>query len=577
MTEDRIPLSGSAPSHPPGARPARRAEPDHPVEVTVVLRQGLASADHALARKAHRARTGHPVGRPVLTLEEVETLHAPDPRDVDQVGGFARAHGLEVVEVSRIRHEVVLRGPAAAMERAFGVEQHHFEHPGGAAYRGHRGAIHLPRNLESRVVGILGLDDIPLARPSVAGLPADPGNGGLHSRSIAAIGALYGVPADADAGGHRITLLEFGGGFHPSDMGAFFGDHGPRIRVVESGGPGPGGVNDPLPRERLAVIRDAWLGGASFTDLLERFGAEMGSFMNTVEVTMDLQIAGTLGGGADLEVRFLTPAAASWRRGIFDALQGTGEGDGSGPPTAISISWGGSEEAWGSMKLDLVHGALQAAAHMGVTVCCSSGDFGSCNASRPPSRAAVNFPASSPAVLAVGGTTITADGPEADVVWNRETLGTRMATGGGMSGQFPRPEHQAGRVPVLPGGTWMAEGRDGEEGRWVPDVAANADFATGYQMILAGGPFVGGGTSAATPLWAALVTVLAARTGHPLGLLSPVLYGALPEQGLRDVTEGDNDVAEGAVTAYRAGPGWDACTGLGVPDGKGLARLLADP
>jgi kumamolisin len=80
-----------------------------------------------------------------------------------------------------------------------------------------------------------------------------------------------------------------------------------------------------------------------------------------------------------------------------------------------------------------------------------------------------------------------------------------------------------------------------------------------------------GGTSAVSPLWAALVCRLAEALGEPPGLLQPLLYAGVPAgataPGFRDITSGSNG-------AYRAAPGWDPCTGLGVPDGEALVERL---
>jgi kumamolisin len=146
----------------------------------------------------------------------------------------------------------------------------------------------------------------------------------------------------------------------------------------------------------------------------------------------------------------------------------------------------------------------------------------------------------------------------AETVWNNGA--GRGATGGGVSDAFPLPSWQrAVAVPKLGGKT----------GRGVPDVAAVADPQTGYQVRVDGQDLVIGGTSAVSPLWAALVARLVQATGRKLGLLQPTLYGGVTAgavaPGFRDVTSGNNG-------AYTAGPGWDACTGLGVPDG---AQLLA--
>jgi kumamolisin len=142
----------------------------------------------------------------------------------------------------------------------------------------------------------------------------------------------------------------------------------------------------------------------------------------------------------------------------------------------------------------------------------------------------------------------------AETVWNNGT--GHGATGGGVSEAFDRPSWQAAAgVPVL----------GSKPGRGVPDVAAVADPQTGYRVRVDGADIVIGGTSAVAPLWAALVTRLAQAAQRRLGLLQPVLYDV--PGGFRDITTGSNG-------AFAAGPGWDACTGLGAPVGTGLLAGL---
>ncbi len=215
---------------------------------------------------------------------------------------------------------------------------------------------------------------------------------------------------------------------------------------------------------------------------------------------------------------------------------------------------------------------LQDAATLGVTVCCSSGDDGSSDIAKPADRDGhphVDFPASSPFALACGGTKLLGSGATitSEVVWNQRNGGT----GGGVSNQFARPAYQAkAKVPKSP---------KGKTGRGVPDVAGDADPSTGYQVRLVGGQrSVIGGTSAVAPLWAGLVALLnqklAARAKPPAGFLNPLIYG-LPTTAaaFHDIVQGNNDI-EG-LGKYQAGPGWDACTGLGSPDGGKLIAALA--
>ena len=106
----------------------------------------------------------------------------------------------------------------------------------------------------------------------------------------------------------------------------------------------------------------------------------------------------------------------------------------------------------------------------------------------------------------------------------------------------------------------------GFRGRGVPDVAANADPDTGYRVRINGEDQVVGGTSAAAPLWAALIARINQRLGRPVGFVNPLLYTA-GQGAFRDIVAGDNE-------GFHAGGDWDACTGLGSPIGETLARLL---
>jgi kumamolisin len=148
-----------------------------------------------------------------------------------------------------------------------------------------------------------------------------------------------------------------------------------------------------------------------------------------------------------------------------------------------------------------------------------------------------------------------------EVVWNDGTDGG--ATGGGVSDHFPLPNYQesAGVPPSANAG--------GRVGRGLPDVAADADPATGYTVRIDGQNTVVGGTSAVAPLWAGLIALLNQALGKPVGFLNPTLYALSSSSGVfRDITSGNNG-------AYSAGRGWDACSGLGVADGTKLLTALS--
>ena len=146
---------------------------------------------------------------------------------------------------------------------------------------------------------------------------------------------------------------------------------------------------------------------------------------------------------------------------------------------------------------------------------------------------------------------------------------TGGATGGGISAFFPMPSYQSqANVPpsVNPGHA---------RGRGVPDIAGDADPATGYIVRVDGKQFVIGGTSAVAPLWAGLVALLNQHMNKPLGFINPLLYSTpvISAGSFHDISVGNND-ASGSIGGYKASKGWDPCTGLGSPDGAKLMKAL---
>jgi kumamolisin len=229
-------------------------------------------------------------------------------------------------------------------------------------------------------------------------------------------------------------------------------------------------------------------------------------------------------------------------------------------PSILSISWGQPEDQWTEQGRRAMDHAFRTAAALGVTVCAASGDNGWRDG--VTGRVAhVDYPASSPHVLACGGTRLEEkDGEIAEVVWNDHD---GNSTGGGVSAYYDVPSWQANlRVPAS-----INEGAG--PGRGVPDVAGNADPETGYLVGdgLTDHPF--GGTSAVAPLWAALIAQLNQHLGTPAGYFNPLLYEALDPSVF-------NDVARGSNGAYRARKrAWDACTGHGTPRGRALLDALS--
>jgi hypothetical protein len=272
---------------------------------------------------------------------------------------------------------------------------------------------------------------------------------------------------------------------------------------------------------------------------------------------MDIQIAGGLASGAKLAVYF----APFTVQGFVDAITEAAH-DTTHHPSVISVSWGEREASWGLAEMTSVTSALNDAATVGVSVFAACGDSWATNGS-PGRTASVNFPASSPAAIGCGGTSITTSGSSItrEVTWNGEAGGT----GGGISDYLDVPAFQAGTA--LPPNL-----NSGGHRRGVPDVAGNADPLTGYAYIYDGKTQHNAGTSAVAPLWAGLAARLNELKGEPVGFFLPQLYQY--PSAVRDITAGNNKPPSHPDFGYDAGPGWDACTGLGVPAGGRLAALL---
>ncbi len=513
-----VELPGSERSAPVGARPAGRVDPGAPASVTLVLRRTPSSRAPPIRDFLGRSgRGGRRLGR-----DEFVAAYGAADEDLAAVRDWARSSGFEIVEADRARRVVRLAGPVGSLATAFGVVLDRYDDPRGP-YRGRIGPVRVPPALAGRLIAVLGLDDRPQARTHLRICPANVP--GARSYTPLQVAAAYTYPPDADGTGECLALIELGGGYRAADLATYFAGLGvpaPTVTAV----PVDGATNSPT-------------GDPGGPD---------------AEVELDVEVAGALAPGATIAVYF----APNTDAGFLDALA-TAVHDPTRRPSVVSVSWGGPEGSWTAQARAAFASVFEDAAGLGVTVVASAGDDGADDGG-PGTGLAVDFPASSPDVLACGGTRLVLRGRAIaqEVVWNDLASGGG-ATGGGVSVDFPRPAYQASaRVPPGP---------QGFVGRGVPDVAGDADPTTGYRVRIDGTASVVGGTSAVAPLWAALLARLNQLLGAPLGFVTPRLYAAAGSGAFRDITAGGNG-------GYRAGPGWDPCTGLGSPEGTTLATVL---
>lgn len=519
---ERTPLSGSERAAIPGSQAVAPANPEEIIQVSlrVKTRNPLNPAE------LHQNGNLSIGDRRPLSREDYEKNHGAHPDDLSKVEQFARDNRLSVVESDPARRAVILRGTVAAFSSAFNVELKQYEHE-GRRFRGRTGAIHIPTELEGIITGVFGLDDRPQAKPHFR--RREEGVRGARATGVSytpiEVAEAYDFPANTTGKGQTIALIELGGGYKTSDLKSYFQKIGvpePKVHSVDVDGAKNAPTGDPNSADG--------------------------------EVALDIEVAGAIAPGAKIVTYFAPNTDAGFLDAITKAVH-----DRTHHPSTISISWGGPESSWTQQSLTAFDEAFQAAAAMGVSVCAASGDNGSSDGLNDGNEH-VDFPASDPFVLACGGTNLDLSGKTpVETVWNDGANGG--ATGGGISDVFALPNYQQNaRIPKSV--------NDGKVRRGVPDVAADADPATGYQILVDGQQGVFGGTSAVAPLMAALIARINEQSQSLAGFINPVLYNQAETAGaLRDVTEGDNG-------AYRAGPGWDACTGLGSPNGTSLAGAL---
>jgi kumamolisin len=461
-------------------------------------------------------KRGQPQER--LTRAAYASRHGADPASVRLVRGFAKEFGLTAEPAQPGRCTVHVSGSAAAMQKAFGVSLRMHATDTGS-FRVREGAIQIPEELNGHILAVLGLDNRPQARPHfrIAKPRAD-----NISYTPLQVAELYGFPAGATASGQTIGLIELGGGYRAADLTAYFKTLGlpaPTVTAVSV----DGGKNSPTTAS----------------------GADG-------EVMLDIEVSASIASGAKIAVYF----TSNTDQGFIDAIS-TAVQDTTNKPSVISISWGGPESSWTMQASTALNAACQAAAAVGVTITVAAGDSGSTDGLTGNN---VDFPASSPYVLACGGTKLTGSGStiSSEVVWNELAI-DEGATGGGVSTLFPLPVWQQSSnvpAPTTSGG-----------GRGVPDVAGDADPSTGYEIRVDGETAVIGGTSAVAPLWAGLIALANQKNGTSAGFINPAIYATSAKKALRDITQGNNG-------AFSAGPGWDACTGLGSPVGSAVIQVL---
>jgi subtilase family serine protease len=510
-----------------------------------------------LARFAAAVTTpGTPLFRHFITPLQFAQAFAPTLAARQAVAAFLRAAGLRLVQEQDGGLALRVSGTAGQVAAAFHVALNVYRASDGRRFFANDRAITLPAAIAPLIVGVAGLESAtrfhPLrtarAQPARhAGTPLRRPHASSGSFTMSQLAQLYNFPSGVNAAHARLALLELDG-YLPGDIAAFAATAAPGVNTANVVRPRLVDIGSPLP-------------------------AGAGAVEDELDIEVALGLAPSIGG---IDVYEAPNTAQGW----MDLLASMA---GDNTDGTISISWGECELDAGAAWMASENVYFQQMVAQGQDVFAAAGDTGAYDclpndgSGSGDTRVSVDDPASNPNVVAVGGTSLFASGTSygSEIAWNSFAgPGTYAATGGGISQQWSAPAWQVS-AGVAGGSQPM---------RAVPDVAVDADPATGYLIYcsvadcLLPGWYAIGGTSAAAPTWAALAALTNVVANKRVGLITPALYALYGTSAMattfHDITSGTNGFP-GFAPGYSAKQGYDMVTGFGSPNGQAVANALA--
>jgi pseudomonalisin len=572
--DDRLTVKRPGNIH-PLARPefdAGQVSPQQPMQRMILVLQPDPAQERALeALLAAQQDPQSPQYHRWLTPETFGKMFGVSDRDLEQVTAWLTGHGFEVEPAPSGRRQLVFSGTAAQVEAAFHTQIHAY-HVNGETHYANSTDPEIPLALAAVVQGVASLHDfysvamhqgplatklMPLARPA-----PEYSSGGTNYIAPADFATIYDVAAlyssSVNGAGESIAIVGRTN-FTLADITKFRSTFGLPANnpTVVLNGPNPGIVSSDEQTE--AELDVEWSGAVAVNASIQFV---LSASTNTTD-------------GAQLSAQYIVNQNLA---------------------PVMSSSFGLCEAAIGTSGNQFWNSLWQQAAGQGITVLIASGDSGAAGCDSPTanqavSGRAVNGICSSPYSTCVGGTQFndtsnaslywapasTSNYGSAlsyipELVWNASALSSGgsglWASGGGASIIYPKPAWQTG-LGVPP---------DGQ--RDVPDVALNASLHDGYLFCLNGQIYLVGGTSAATPTFAALMSLAVQHAGARQGNANPNLYALAANQlnggaaVFHDTTAGNNSVP--GVSGFSAGPGFDLATGLGSVDAFVLVNNWSD-
>ena len=506
-----------------------------PVTITLGFRPRNAAELKTLAER--------PTGRHGLSTAALRMLFTPSATVTGAADAYLRRFGFRMTAAGILTRSYT--GTVLDSENAFQTTIARYQ-AGKVRFQRPDSPVTLPPQLATAVEGVSGLDTYPVYHPASVTSKASAvtascsgpwnvqayfGTGYQPSQLAASTGYNYQSLLDAGANGHGdvLALLEFST-YSPSETATYqscYGTSVPNTNVLVNGGT---------------------------TDTT-----------GSGEVELDQEVAATAAPGLSHMYTYIAPNGYMYP--VIDQMLNDRPTTGT---TEISISWGGCElygSGWNEVMTDQ---ELQLAAAAGVSVFAASGDHGATDCYPSTTYPDVDYPASSPYITGVGGTTLYSSGWE--TAWGTPTTQSGGGGGGGTSFLYTMPSWQSGPGVI----SAYSDPSCGGYCREVPDVALDANPDTGYVVRLDGQWTLEGGTSAAAPLLAAITadanSYSLAYGGNRVGFANPFFYQHAGYPLLNDVSYGSNSMF--GRTTYPATSGYDMATGLGSPNALVYAQKL---
>ncbi|HLT36618.1 MAG TPA: S53 family peptidase, partial [Enhygromyxa sp.] len=517
---------------------------DQQLSVMLVLQPaGITASDQLTQATALGSQP--PKARRYSTRAELLARYAPD---TTAVVSTAASFGLDASPGPN-PFFMELRGTVTQLNSFFQITLTSYSRPSesGSGLRAYPGLLSAPSSIAAQIQAVLGLSDRPQPPARTAPFdvntvdaPSQPGN------TPGSVAALYSFPAGAGKG-QTIGFLEDTLDICRSQLKKIF------ERVIG---------HDLPPLHTVPATREA-------DDDCE--GQLNG------EAMMDIVIAGGIAYQAELVLYGLAGLSANGWYANFILALAAAVFDTSYQPSVLSMSIGAPEWSWSARERAVLSWLFAVGTLVGMTSCAATGDAGAFGDGEDPSKhlqAKIGLPSADPFVLGCGGTELLFENEKftGEQAW--DNLGGQHkpgGTGGGISSVTPIPDYQ--KSLTLPKS--VNKGKYAGHFLGVPDVASNASAASGYQIGLEGSGN-GHGTSAAAPLWAALVAILNERLEAPVGYLNPAIYAfQVAGKGTCTAIEtGSNGPSRWRSYWPSAGNIWNASCGLGSPVGTALLEAL---